>query len=358
MKRAAILRVLLAAGLAALLIPAVAGASTVSWHTYRITPARDLATVRCPSNSICVALTHAGQVLTTRNAGAAKPRWKVTAGLKVMGPEEDSEQRVAYNLSGPSVHLCVTSDLSKIITTTDPTGPASAWHAVDVQPAGLNAEGKIDSLTCPSISLCVAGMNEWSNEEGGGTSLEFATSSNPAGDASAWHVFPGPPFVDYLTQVACSPGRVCAGGDDGNSVIASTNPTGGTADWSRVTNLSSQLQHTACPSISLCVGADFEGRLAYSTAPAGSAWHQAKLPRGRYLTTLSCSSTSFCGATGGDAHHVTGVLTSTRPTRASSYTLRTFSARGDRLNAISCRSSSFCVAVGDGGVVAMRRRGA
>ena len=166
-----------------------------------------------------------------------------------MGPEEDSEQRVAYNLSCPSVHLCVTSFLSKIITTTNPTGPASAWHAVDVQPAGLDAEGKIDSLTCPSVSLCVAGMNEWSNEEGGGTSLEFATTTSPAGEASAWNVFPAPTFVDYLTQVACSPGRVCAGGDEGSGVIASINPTGGTTDWSRVTNLASQLEYGTCPSI-------------------------------------------------------------------------------------------------------------
>jgi hypothetical protein len=358
MRRASILATLLAAGLAALLIPALAGASTPSWHTYRISHAGDLATVRCPSSSVCVALSHAGQILTTKNAGAARPTWKLTAGLKVMGPEEDSEQRVAYNLSCPSVHLCVTSYLSKIITTTNPTGPASAWHAVDVQPAGLNAEGKIDSLTCPSVSLCVAGMNEWSNEEGGGTSLMFATSTAPGGAASAWTVFSGPPFVDYLTQLACSPGRVCAGGDDGNSVIASINPTGGSANWSRVTNLSSQLVYTTCPSISLCVGADFDGRLAYSISPAGSAWHQAKLPSGRYLTSVSCAGTSFCAATGGDSRHVTAVLTSTQPKNASRYSLHTFSARGDRLNAITCRSSSLCVAVGDDGLVAVLRRGA
>jgi hypothetical protein len=356
MRRA--LATLLVAGLAALLIPALAGASTPSWHTYRISHAGDLATVRCPSSSVCVALSHAGQVLTTKNAGAAKPTWKVTAGLKVMGPEEDSEQRVAYNLSCPSVHLCVTSYLSKIITTTNPTGPASAWHAVDVQPAGLNAEGKIDSLTCPSVSLCVAGMNEWSNEEGGGTSLEFATTTSPAGEASAWNVFPAPTFVDYLTQVACSPGRVCAGGDEGNGVIASINPTGGTTDWSRVTNLSSQLQYGTCPSISLCIGATSQGRLAYSRTPVGSAWHQSKLPSGRYLTTVSCAGTGFCAGTGGDARHVTAVLTSTQPTNAARYALHTFSARGDRLNAVTCRSSSFCIAVGDGGLVAVLRRGA
>jgi hypothetical protein len=354
MRRASIVGALFVA----LLAPAVAGASAPHWHTYRIRPARDLAAVRCPSSSVCVAITHAGQVLTTRNASAAKPTWRFTRGLRVMGPEESSEQRTAYNLACPSLHLCVTSDQSRIITTTSPTGSASAWHAVDIQPSGLNAEGKLDSLTCPSVTLCVAGMNEWSNEEGGGTSLRFATATNPTGPASAWTVVPGPSNVDYLTQIACSPGRVCAGGDDGTGVIATTQPTGGTAAWRRVANLTSQLQYTACPAISLCVGADFEGRLAYSTAPATAGWHQRKLPHGRYLTTVSCSSASFCGATGGDAHHLTAVLTSTHPATPTRWAERTFSARGDRLNGISCRSSSFCVAVGDGGLVVVRRRGA
>ena len=72
MKRVSLLATLLAAVLAALLIPAGADASTPGWHTYRISHAGDLATVRCPSSSVCVALSHAGQVLTTKNAGAAK----------------------------------------------------------------------------------------------------------------------------------------------------------------------------------------------------------------------------------------------------------------------------------------------
>lgn len=354
MRRVFARRPLLTVGLAALLAPAAAGASPSHWRTYRIKRARDLATVRCPSNSICVAITHAGQVLSTRNASAAKPAWKFTKGLTVTGPEESSEQHTAYNLACPSVQLCVTSDQSKIITTTNPTGPASAWHAVDIQPSGLNAQAKLDSVTCPSVTLCVAGMNEWSNEQGGGTSLKFATSTNPTGGAGAWTVFAGPSNVDYLTQLACSPGKVCAGGDDGAGVVASTNPIGGTAAWSRVTNLTSQLQYVACPSIALCIGADFQGRLAYSTAPASThKWHQAKLPRGRFLTTVSCSSATSCGATGGDGRHLTAVLTSTRPTSPSRWTAQTFSARGDRLNAISCRSSSFCVAVGDRGLVAV-----
>lgn len=352
------LRFLLVAVLTALVIPAAAGASPIRWHTYRPKPAHGFAVVRCPSSAMCVALTGNGSVVTTTNASAKQPKWKLTDGLKVMGPEEDSEQLTAYNLACPSVHLCVTSDLSQIITTTNPTGPASAWHAVDIQPAGLDAEGKIDSLTCPSTTLCVAGMNEWRDEEGGGTFLELASSTNPTGGLSAWSVVPGPSNVEYMTQIACSPGGTCAGGDDFSGITVSSNPTGGTAAWSNVARLSDALDYVTCPSVALCIGADFEGRLASSAAPMTTAWHQAKLPGGRYLTTVSCSGTTFCGATGGDLHHVTGVLTSSHPASASRWTLTTFQGHGDRMVSISCRSSAFCVAVGDDGLVAVRRRGA
>jgi hypothetical protein len=358
MRGPALYRFVLLAVLGVLVVPAGAAASPARWHTYRVKPADNLAVVRCPSSSVCVAITQGGQVLTTTNAAATKPIWKLTAGLKVMGPEEDSEQLTAYNLACPSVDLCVTSNLSQIITTTNPTGPASDWQAVDIQPAGLDAEGKIDSLSCPSTTFCVASMNEWANQEGGGTSLQLATSTDPAGGAGAWTVFAGPPNVDYMTQLACSPGGTCAGGDDGAGVTATSNAAGGAAGWSHVANLTAPLDYVACPSLSLCIGADFEGRLTSSTEPATAAWHQAKLPNGSYMTTVSCSGTAFCGATGGDKRHLTGVLTSTHPTNASRWTLTTFSARGDRLNSISCRSSSFCVAAGERGLVAVLRGGA
>ncbi len=341
----------------ALLAPVVAAASAPRWHTYRIRPSQSLAAVRCPSDSLCVAITHGGRVLTTRNASARRPKWKLTAGLTVYGPEEDFEQRTAYNLACPSTHLCVTSYRGDIISTTNPTGPASAWHAVNIQPPGLNAEPHIDSVTCPKTTLCVAGMNEWSDQQGGGTFLELATTTNPTGGTSDWNVFSGPTHVDYLTQLACAPGGVCAGGDDGSDVIGTRDPTAGFAAWSVVAHLGQPVPYLACPAVSLCVGADFSGRLTSSTAPNTSQWHERALSKGRLLTTVSCSGTRFCGATGGDRRHVTGVLSSTRPGNASRWSLHTFRAHGDGLNAISCRSSSFCVAVGDGGLVAVRRRG-
>jgi hypothetical protein len=336
-----------------------AGASSLKWHTYRVKGSPTFAAVRCPSNAVCVALTDSGKVFTTRNASATQPTWKMTAGLTVIGTEESSEQSSAYNLSCPSVHLCVTTQLfGKVLTTSDPTGPASAWHAVDIQPSGVDAEAKIDSISCPSVSMCVAGINEWSNEEGGGTSLDIATTTNPTGPASAWSIAASPANADYLTELACSPGGLCAGGDDGTGVLATAHVATGASGWSRVASLPAQLDYVACPSVSLCVGAIDNGRLAYSTAPATTGrWRTGSLASGRYVTTVSCSGTHFCGATGGDKNHPTAVLTSTHPGQTAGWAFSSFSARGDRLTGISCRSSAFCIAVGDRGLVLVHRRG-
>lgn len=346
--------------IAALSCATVATARTapLRWHTGRVAGSPRLAAVRCPSTSLCVAMTHTGAIYTTRNASAAHPSWRQTAGLKVMGPEENYEQTTAYNLSCPSIHLCVTSNLSQIITTTNPTGPASAWHAVDIQPTGLDSEGRIDSLSCPTATLCVASMNEWANEEGGGTSLRFAYSKDPTGPGSAWTVTDPPANTDYLTTLACAPGGVCAGGDEYSEVLATPTASAGGTSWSRVGSAAEELSDVACPSVTLCVGADDNGRLLYSNRPAShGSWKEAGLPSGRYVGAISCSSSSFCAAVGGDRKHLTGVLTSSHPEKTSAYALTTFSARGDRLNAIACRSSAFCVAVGDRGLVIVRRRG-
>ena len=173
----------------------------LTWHSYRVPGAGKFAAVQCPSTQICVAITKSDQLWTTRNASAKHPAWKQTVGLQVMGPEEDFEQQSGFNLSCPTVHLCVTSYFEDILTSTDPTGPKSAWTSTDIQPAGTKADGKIDSLSCSSAALCVAGMNEWVDQEGGGTYLNLATTTNPTGGTSAWTVAKGPGRLPDLAGV-------------------------------------------------------------------------------------------------------------------------------------------------------------
>jgi len=326
----------------------------LTWHSYRVPGAGPFAAVQCPSTQICVAITKHDQLWTTRNASAKHPRWKQTVGLEVMGPEEDFEQPSGFNLSCPTVHLCVTSYFGDILTSTDPTGPTSAWKSTNIQPAGAKADGKIDSLSCASQTSCVAAINEWLNEEGGGTYLNIATTSNPTGGRSAWKVAAGP--GDYLTSLSCGPGGICAGGDEYGTIVATANASAGATSWKRVGNLPATLDWQTCSSAKLCVGVDDSAEPVASTSPAQkNSWVREKLAKGDYMGIVACSGATFCVATGGDKQGQ-AMLTSTKPTSGSSWTLTRLRIGRTELTGLQCRSRSFCVAVGQGGLVMIGRR--
>ena len=328
--------------------------AALTWHAYRVPAAGKFAAVQCPSTQMCVAITKHDQLWTTRNASAKHPTWKQTVGLQVMGPEEDFEQQSGFNLSCPTVHLCVTSYLDNILTATNPTGPKSAWTSTNIQPAGAKAEGKIDSLSCSSQTLCVAGMNEWVNQEGGGTYLDLATTTDPAGGISAWKIAQGP--GDYLTSLSCGPGGICAGGDEFGTVVATPKASVGATSWKPVGNLPATLDWQTCVSGKLCIGAEDSGRPVASTRPAvAKSWVTEKLPKGQYMRIVSCANAGFCVAAGGDKHGQ-AMLTSTRPTSGSSWTLTRLQIGSATLTGLQCRSSSFCVAVGQTGLVMVGRR--
>jgi hypothetical protein len=332
----------------------LAQSAALTWRSHRVPGAGSFAAVQCPSTQICVAITKNDQLWTTRNASSEHPAWKQTAGLKVMGPEEDFEQQSGFNLSCPTAHLCVTSYFGTILTSTDPTGPQSAWTSTNIQPAGAKADGKIDSLSCSSATLCVAGMNEWVNEEGGGTYLNLATTRNPTGGTSAWKVVKGP--GDYLTSLSCGPGGVCAGGDEYGTILATANASAGATSWDQVGSLPGTLDWQTCASAKLCIGVDDSGRPVASTRPAvAKSWVRQKLAKGDYMGIVSCSGAGFCVATGGDKKGQ-GLLTSTTPTNGSSWQLTPLHIGQTRIAGLQCRSRSFCVAVGQGGLVMVGRR--
>jgi hypothetical protein len=75
-------------------------------------------------------------------------------------------------LSCPATTLCVAGSYSAtMITSTNPTGDASAWTATQLGLAGV-----FHTISCPTTSFCVAG-----DDQG-----EILTLANPAGGPSAW----------------------------------------------------------------------------------------------------------------------------------------------------------------------------
>jgi hypothetical protein len=330
--------------------------AALTWRAYHVPGVAKFAAVQCPSTQICVAITKNDQLWTTRNASAQHPAWKQTVGLQVMGPEEDSEQQSGFNLSCPTVHLCVTSYLSSILTSTNPTGPKSAWTSTNIQPAatGTKADGKIDSLSCSSATLCVAGMNEWVNADGGGTYLNLATTSNPTGGTSAWKVVKGP--GDYLTSLSCGPGGICAGGDEYGTILATPNAGAGATSWKQVGLVPATLDSQTCASAKLCIGVLDSAEPVASVSPAqNKSWVREKLAKGHYMSIVACAGATFCVATGFDKNQPV-MLTSTNPTSGPSWTPTPLHIGNGRLTGLQCRSNSFCVAVGQGGLVMVGRR--
>ena len=90
--------------------------------------------------------------------------------------------------SCPSTSLCVVSGTNNLIaTSTDPTGGSGAWDYRYVgdgpwpetgnwEPQGISGK-PIRGMSCPTVSLCV-GVTEQGN---------IYSSTNPTGPASAWN---------------------------------------------------------------------------------------------------------------------------------------------------------------------------
>ena len=105
-------------------------------------------------------------------------------------------------------------------------------------------------------------------------------------------------------------------------------------------SLSLGLVTVSCPSVSLCVAFDSEGRLVTSTDPAvPTTWKVAKV--GGEPLSVSCPSVSLCVGVG--LFSSGELLVSTNPTRARAWRVVSV-ASGAETGAISCPSPSLCVA--------------
>jgi hypothetical protein len=287
--------------------------------------AYDLDGVSCPSVSLCVAVDDLGDVVTSTDPTGGASAWSVT----------DADG--AYDLDGvscPSSSLCVAvDDLGDVVTSTNPTGGARAWTVAAVD--GSNALGRV---SCPSVSLCVA------VDQAG----DVVTSTNPTGGTSAWTAT----NVDGSTELSgasCPSVSLCVAVDIHGDVVTSTNPTGGAGAWT-VTNVdgSNFLDGVACPSSSLCVALS-AGNMATSTDPTGGAgaWTVTAVDGTNYLDGVSCPSSSLCVAVDSSGN----VITSTNPTGGAGAWTVTDVDGSHFLDGVSCPSSGLCVAVDAAGDV-------
>jgi hypothetical protein len=282
----------------------------------------ELNSVSCPASGLCVAVDNGGNVVTSTNPTGWASAWTVT---------DVDGSNLLFGVSCPSIGLCVAVDWSgNVVTSTNPTGGASAWTAADDVSGGTNS---LSGVSCPSIGLCVAVDNAGN----------VVTSTNPTGGTAAWTVT----HVDgsnYLSGVSCPSSGLCIAVDRSGDVVTSTDPTAATPAWT-VTHVDgyNRLNGVSCPSSGLCVAVDGSGNVVTSNDPTGgaSAWTVTHVDGFNGLNGVSCPSSGLCVAVDGYGN----VVTSTNPTGGAAAWTVTDVDGTTGLSGVSCPSIGLCVAV-------------
>jgi hypothetical protein len=304
-------------------------------------------------------------------AGSNPPLvWSAPENIETVGPY--STGTALNSVSCPTTSLCVAGDAAgNVLTSTDPTGGASAWHLVP-----LASTGYVYGVTCATASFCSALVNgvaytstdpaeatSWTASQSatrltvapyiscpdtglcvaGGQYGNLNTSTDPSSANASWK----PVKIDggaNLTGLACPTDSLCVATDGNGNVLISTDPTGGVSAWG-TTDIdgAAGLSDLTCPSASFCMAADSLGRLVYSTNPTGgaAAWQLVGSPNSTIVPqALTCSSANLCVAVDDNT-----VFATTNPTGGSSAWQATDADESADINAVSCPDSSLCVAV-------------
>jgi hypothetical protein len=237
-----------------------------------------------------------GNIYTTTNPTGPSSAWN---SIQIDGQGRNTH---LFGVSCPTVSLCVAvsgkrEDQGKIFTSTDPTGGLAAWKSIE-----LGEPFEFRGVSCPTASLCVVVANDG----------RILTSTEPLGDGSAWRVVGAPGGPGSLQAVSCASPTLCLTGNEGGNLLASTNPTGALSGWDEFPGGGSvQITGISCPTVSECLAVDDNGSVLRSTDPTGgrSAWTYENVipyappPQGAYLEgnglfAASCPSSNLCVASG------------------------------------------------------------
>jgi hypothetical protein len=315
-----------------------------------------LLAISCPSMRLCVAVDGISRVLTTTRPTGRATAWRTT-GARLLGGSFVNFQHEVQPAGGPAIdclsaRLCVvTEDDHELFISTSPTGGQAAWRRVAV-----DTTSGVTSVSCPSRTLCVA-VDESGN---------VLSATSPTGGAAAWSSVRVDPAANNgeggVYAISCPSPLFCAAVDDEGNVLSTSNPTGGVAAW-RVTAVDSGLgsvgglRDVSCPSVHLCVAVDgISGDVVTSTHPGDphKPWRGVAISpaineniEGR-LTFVHCDFVNLCVAADNLGH----VYTSRHPTRgASAWSTAEFGLIG-----VACPSASLCLALDEAGAVRLGRR--
>jgi hypothetical protein len=263
--------------------------------------------VSCASESLCVAVGFEGSAVVSRDPTGGASAWHLANVNKGGGAATHFN-----SVSCPSTTLCVAAAVDRhgatpwegrILTTTDPL--AGEWQTTQ-----LSGSLELTGISCSGPTLCVAVAR-------GG---KIVTSTNPTGGASAWQVIGAPSGAGDLEGIDCITG-LCAAGNATGNILTSPDPT--RTPWSEAkAGIAALVTGVSCPTASACLGVDNNGSVFTSTDPTGgsAAWHaenlvpfEASPGEAQFvhnaLFGASCASTSLCALVGSDSR----IFTSTSP---------------------------------------------
>jgi hypothetical protein len=216
------------------------------------------------------------------------------------------------SVSCPSLSFCVAVDTKDHAVSYDGT----SWSSPRLIDRG---NGAFNSVSCPSAVFCVA-----VDATGHAVTFNGTSWSNPVLIDS----HPGQRRTSGLTAVSCASSSFCAAVDDVGFATIFNGTT-----WSEPQSVSEdfRLSSVSCTSPTWCIAAG-TGIWAYD----GSGWTFQHSPNGyKFITTVSCASSTFCV-------ELFGEYAATY--NGSSWTGRV-SLNWSGPHSVSCPSASFCAAV-------------
>ncbi len=301
-----------------------------AWVTTNVDSSYDFSQISC-APGLCVAADRQGNVVSSTNPTGGAHDWRVAE----VNPGAD----VPTAVECASVSLCLAADESGDVVTGSPISEGGSWSVANIDPPIAQLTG-LTGLSCASESFCVAvGYGEGN----------LATSTNPPGGATAWHLTNIDAGNPTLTDVACPSESLCVALAGEGEIDTSTNPTGGAGAWQhgKLETTLYGLNSVSCPSVHLCVAVARSGDIVTSSNPAGgvSAWTTVPISGSFEPAYVSCPSEKLCVAVDSAGH----VITSVDPTGGANAWTATRVDGTNRLKGISCTSSTLCVAVDEAG---------
>lgn len=339
-----------------------------------VDPSGELAAIACPSASLCVAADRSGNVITSTDPSGGAAAWREA---HVDGNQDCAPSACAFQaISCPSASFCAAVDnAGYVFTSTNPTAGVAGWSSVKI-----STPDTLTALSCPSISLCVAvdyhgnAITSTSPTAGADTWHTATIDSGPCPTAVCHSIDAGPP-ERQLDAISCPSVSLCVAGDWDGDVVTSMNPTGGSSAWSAAyvdsnsegaptfVAIQAAIANVSCPSVSLCLASDGTGGVVTSQDPAGGAsvWKLTRAapytggPGGGGFDSLSCPSASFCAA----LYEVgwaspTEIDLTYNPLSGAQWSPVSVDRLAD-LRAVSCPSELLCVGVEKAGSVVVGR---